>query len=507
MSAPLRLFDSLTRSVREFTPIEDGHARVYSCGPTVYHYAHLGNLRAYVFTDTLTRALRWKGLEVTHVINITDVGHLTSDADAGDDKMAVAAAREAKTIWDVAKFYTDAFKRDVAALNIVEPTRWSVATDHIAEMIAFAERIAPKHCYEIDSGLYFDSTTVPDYGKLAGARGDVQEGRIDEVTGKRHPSDFAIWRKSPPGEQRQMEWESPWGMGAPGWHLECSVMSQKYLGDQFDIHTGGIDHREIHHPNEIAQNQAGTCSSATGANWWMHNNFLVDRTAKESAKMSKSSGEFLTLQTIIDKGVHPLAYRLMCLQAHYRSELEFSWDNLLAALTRLKRMVMGVEALKRRHAELVSASTPQPAPTPVTEGWTLKQVQGDGLVVDPAFQPILDEYATVVSDDLNTAKAMLFLEGLIHSSTIEPNESLPVIQEMDSVLGLNLLTLTRADLRIPPTSATLTEAEIEARLTTRKAARAAKDFATSDRIRDELTAAGVEVMDGDPLGWDWKIEL
>ncbi len=491
MSATLKLFDSLTRSVREFVPIEDGHARVYSCGPTVYHYAHLGNLRAYVFTDTLTRALRWKGMDVTHVINITDVGHLTSDADAGDDKMAVAAAREAKTIWDVAKFYTNAFKADVAALNIVEPTRWSVATDHIAEMIAFAERIAAKHCYEIDSGLYFDSTSVPDYGKLAGARGDVQEARIDEVSGKRHPSDFAIWRKSPPGEQRQMEWDSTWGKGAPGWHLECSVMSQKYLGDQFDIHTGGIDHREIHHPNEIAQNQAATCSSATGANWWMHNNFLVDR----SSKMSKSSGEFLTLQAIIDKGIHPLAYRLMCLQAHYRSELEFSWDNLLAALTRLKRMVIAVEAM---HQQMPPRQTDDRNLL-----YGLEQPKDERLV------NLFENFELSISDDLNTANALTFLEQVIALKSAPAAERNFVLGHMEDVLGLRLIEedFERADLRIRPTSATLTEAEIEARLTTRKAARAAKDFTTSDRIRDELAAAGVEVMDGDPLGWDWKIAL
>ena len=478
MSAPLKLFDSLTRSVREFAPIQPGHARVYSCGPTVYHYAHLGNLRAYIFTDTLTRALRWKGLEVTHVINITDVGHLTSDADAGDDKMAVAAAREAKTIWDVARFYTDAFMRDVAALNIVEPTRWSVATDHIPEMIAFATRIAPKHCYEIETGLYFDSTTVPDYGRLAGARGDVREARIDALTGKRHSSDFAIWRKSPPGEQRQMEWDSPWGKGAPGWHLECSVMSQKYLGDQFDIHTGGIDHREIHHPNEIAQNQAATCSSATGANWWMHNNILVDRTAK----MSKSSGEFLTLQSIVDKGIHPLAYRLMCLQAHYRSELEFSWDNLLAALTRLKRMVIAVEKLRE-----LTETRPNGNP-----------------VASAGFSEALDEE---ISDDLNTSNVISMLDIVFGRSDLKPSDRIELVGRFDELTGMNLVGLARVDLRIRPASATLTKPEIEARLTTRKAARAAKDFTTSDRIRDELAAAGVEVMDGDPLGWDWKLSV
>ena len=249
IAAPLRLFNSLTRTIEPFTPIEERHARVYSCGPTVYNYAHIGNLRAYVFTDTLRRALLWKGLAVTHIINITDVGHLTSDADAGDDKMEAAARASAQSIWDIAAHYTQAFKSNIADLNILAPSEWTVATDYVPQMIAFAEKIAPAHCYELDSGLYFDSMSVPDYGALAGGRDDAAHARIDPVAGKRNPSDFAIWRKSPPGEQRQMEWDSPWGKGAPGWHLECSVMSQARLGQPFDIHTGGIDHREIHHPN------------------------------------------------------------------------------------------------------------------------------------------------------------------------------------------------------------------------------------------------------------------
>ncbi len=477
MSVPLQLFDSLNRSAREFVPIEAGHARVYSCGPTVYHFAHLGNLRAYVFTDTLTRVLRWKGLEVTHVVNITDVGHLTSDADAGDDKMAVAAAREAKTIWDVAKFYTEAFKNDVAALNIREPSRWSVATDHVQEMIAFGERIEAKHCYELESGLYFDSTTVSDYGKLAGASDGPQERRIAEVGGKRHPSDFAIWRKSSPGEQRQMEWASPWGKGAPGWHLECSVMSLKYLGNQFDVHTGGIDHRQIHHPNEIAQNQAYTCTSATGANWWMHNNFLVMR----EGKMAKSRGEFATLQSIVDKGVHPLAYRLMCLQAHYRSELEFSGESLLAALTRLKRLVMAIEALRAK------ADT--------------------AVMITPEAQALLDRFEEAVCDDLNVPKALPVLDEVLTLKSLTPGTRLHLIERMDQVLGLRLDGLTRTALRVRPAHAQTDERAIAKWLTERKAARAAKDFGLSDRIRDDLAGAGVEVMDGDALEWDWKVEL
>ena len=477
MSVPLRLFDSLNRSAREFNPIEANHARVYSCGPTVYHFAHLGNLRAYVFTDTLIRVMRWKGLEVTHVVNITDVGHLTSDADAGDDKMAVAAAREAKTIWDVAKFYTEAFMNDVAALNIREPSRWSVATDHVQEMIAFAERIELKHCYELETGLYFDSSTVPDYGRLAGHGDGPQASRITEVDGKRHSSDFAIWRKSPSGEQRQMEWDSPWGKGVPGWHLECSVMSLKYLGNQFDIHTGGIDHRQIHHPNEIAQNQAYTCTSATGANWWMHNNFLVMR----EGKMSKSSGEFATLQSVVDKGVHPLAYRLMCLQAHYRSELEFSGESLLAALTRLKRLVMAIEALR-------------------AEADTTVFITSDG-------QALLDRFEEAVCDDLNVPKALPILDEVLAMKSLTPATRLHLIERMDQVFGLQLDGMTRTALRVRPVLARTDERKIAKRLAERQAARAAKNFGLSDSIRDDLAVAGVDVMDGDPLGWDWNLEL
>jgi cysteinyl-tRNA synthetase len=347
---PLTLFNSLTRSLEQFQPVHPGEARVYSCGPTVYNYPHIGNMRAYVFADVLGRALSFKGYRLTHVINITDVGHLTDDADAGEDKMEKMARASAQSIWDIAKHYTEAYWADIRALNIRQPAHWSIATDYVPQMIAFAEGIADKHCYELPSGLYFDVSTVADYGRLARAATEEGEGRIEQVDGKRHQADFAIWRKTPPGEKRQMEWDSPWGRGAPGWHLECSVMSGKLLGFPFDIHTGGIDHREIHHPNEIAQNQAFCCTNGldvpanSGAKVWMHNNFLVER----SGKMSKSSGEFLRLQLLIDRGYHPLAYRMLCLQAHYRSELEFSWEGLAAALTRLKRMLMAVGQLKAR---------------------------------------------------------------------------------------------------------------------------------------------------------------
>lgn len=494
-TVPLRLFNSLTRSIEPFTPVHPGtpgdpedppEARVYSCGPTVYNYQHIGNMRAYVFADTLGRTLAFKGYKLRHVINITDVGHLTSDADEGDDKMEKAAASLGKTAWDIAAFYTAEFKRDLAWLHVRDPYRWTVATDYVPQMIEAAEAIAPAHCYELPSGLYFDVSTVADYGRLARATTDEGEGRIEEVEGKRHGADFAIWRKTPDGETRQMEWDSPWGRGAPGWHLECSVMSRAELGLPFDIHTGGIDHREIHHPNEIAQNQAIQgfdhdhghldCAQNSGARIWMHNNFLIDR----GGKMSKSAGEFLRLQLLVDRGYHPLAYRLLCLQAHYRSELEFSWDNLGAALTRLKRMVMAIAQLRG-------------VPTAET-------------VRNNKLTPLLAQFDAAISDDLNTAVALTLLDEAVGTKKVPVEEKRAVIEAMDAVLGLDLLTLTRADLRLRPATATITEAEIEAQLAQRKEARAAKDFATSDAIRDALISAGIEVMDGDPLGWEWRLD-
>ena len=471
---PLKLYNSLSRQVETFEPIRRDDVRVYTCGPTVYNYQHIGNMRAFLFADTLGRVLRWKGFPTRHIINITDVGHLTSDADAGDDKMEQAAAAQAKSIWEIAAHYTEAFKQDVARLNITTTTEWTVATDHIPQMIDFAKKIEAD-CYEIEGGLYFDTSKVPHYGALARAATDEGESRIDPVSGKRHPQDFAIWRKSPPGEQRQMEWDSPWGKGAPGWHLECSVMSLQHLGHPFDIHTGGIDHREIHHPNEIAQNQAFCGCADSGARIWMHNNFLIDR----GGKMSKSAGEFLRLQTLIDAGFHPLAYRMMCLQAHYRSELEFTWDNLAAASVRLKRLVMAVEGLRSR------------------DDGTAK---GDAA----PYRARLDE---AVSDDLNTARALPVLDEMLADKKLSPTVRLAALSDFDEAFGLGLAMLTRTDLRVRPATAPLTEADIETHLAARKEARAAKDFARSDAIRDALTAAGVEVMDGDPLGWDWKIDV
>jgi cysteinyl-tRNA synthetase len=475
---PLRLFNSLTRQIEPFVPVHAGEARVYTCGPTVYNYQHIGNMRAFIFADTLGRVLSYKGYALTHIINITDVGHLTSDADAGDDKMEKAAATSGKSAWDIAAFYTDEFKRDIDRLGNRQPAKWTVATDYVEQMIEFAKGIADTHCYELDSGLYFDTATVADYGRLARAATEDGESRLDPVDGKRHSQDFAIWRKTPAGETRQMEWDSPWGRGAPGWHLECSVMSEAMLGLPFDIHTGGIDHREIHHPNEIAQNQARCGGDHSGAQIWMHNNFLIDR----GGKMSKSTGEFLRLQTLVDRGFHPQAYRLMCLQAHYRSELEFSWENLAAAFVRLKRLVIGI-------LQLGQSSDPT------------------DMIDDPILLDHMRRFDATISDDLNTAVALTVVEDVLGLKKIDGGQRLGTLQRMDATLGLGLLEHSRADLRNRPVTQAMTEREVEAALSERSAARAAKDFATSDRIRDDLIAKGVEVMDGDPLGWDWRIEV
>ena len=474
----LKLFNSLTRSLETFEPVHPGEARVYSCGPTVYNYPHIGNMRAYVFADVLGRTLSFKGYKLTHVINITD------DADAGEDKLEKAAADKAKSIWEIAKHYTEAYWADIEALNIRQPAHWSIATDYVPQMIEFAKSIADKHCYQLDGGLYFDVTTVADYGRLARAVTDEGEGRIEAVEGKRNAADFAIWRTTPAGETRQMEWDSPWGRGAPGWHLECSVMGEALLGFPFDIHTGGIDHREIHHPNEIAQNQARCCTNglddplASGARIWMHNNFLVER----SGKMSKSAGEFLRLPLLVAKGYHPLAYRMMCLQAHYRSELEFSWESLGAALVRLKRLVMAVEKLK---ADLADS----------------KQPEGSFPLSD-AERAQFDE---AISADLNTPEVLTLLEAVISNKKSPAAKRIQLVRIADDLLGLDLLALSRADLRLHPADARIAVDEIDRLIARRKDARAAKDFAASDAIRDELAAAGVEVMDGDALGWEWKL--
>lgn len=504
---PLRLFNSYGRELRTFTPIDPGAVRIYSCGPTVYNYAHIGNLRAYVFVDTLRRTLAWKGYNVVHVINITDVGHLTSDADEGDDKMELSAERQQKTVWDIAEHYTQAFKSDLSRLNILPPSLWSKATDHIQEMIDFARHLETHGAtYVLEDGVYFDTSKVPDYGKLGLLDVEGQEAgkRVAGVEGKRNPTDFAVWRFSPKDKQRLMEWHTPWGIGAPGWHLECSVMAMKYLGRQFDIHTGGIDHRQVHHCNEIAQNQAFTCSHDTGANWWMHNEFLVLRSegGADDEKMSKSKGNFLTLQTLIDQGVHPLVYRMFLLTASYRSSLEFSWDALAGAGAHLRRILLKIDRLK---AEVGPADWLRVADEARFQSGGpfdyIRAALSEGLS-DKALRYIADLDAAV-AEDLHTPRALVALGELLDDKALTAEEQLRLAALADLLLGLRLLVTTAADLAIRPADATITEEDIARLIQARTDARKAKDFAQADTLRAQLTEAGVEIKDG-PQGTEWE---
>ncbi|MEX2327830.1 MAG: cysteine--tRNA ligase, partial [Pseudomonadales bacterium] len=330
----LRLFDTYDRKIRDFEPLHPGRVGLYCCGPTVYHYAHIGNLRTYLFEDLLRRVLTLNGYEVNHVVNITDVGHLVSDADTGEDKMEVGSRRTGMNAWEMADFYTAAFKEDIARLNILPPVTWCRATDHIREQIDFIKELDSKgFTYITSDGVYFDSRKLNNYGYLA--RLDVTgllEGARVEPGERRFVTDFALWKFSPADENRQMEWESPWGTGFPGWHIECSAMAAKYLGNFFDIHCGGEDHIPIHHTNEIAQTEAARGTRL--ANFWMHGYFLQI----DNAKMAKSKGEFLRLTTLEERGFDPLVYRYLCLTGHYRTQMSFSWESMESNQVALNRM-------------------------------------------------------------------------------------------------------------------------------------------------------------------------
>ena len=488
---PMLLFNSMGRQIEEFRPIIPGFVRLYSCGLTVYNYAHIGNLRAYLFNDTLRRTLQFKGYEVVHVMNITDVGHMTSDQDEGEDKMELASAKSAKSPWELSEFYTQEFRKDLHRLNIMPPSVWCKATDHIEEMLDFAKILEDRgYVYLLDSGLYFDTSKVKDYGRLALIDGkDLQVGaRIEAIPGKRHPADFAIWRRSPEGKQRLMEWMSPWGPGAPGWHLECSVMSLKYLGHHFDIHTGGVDHRQVHHVNEIAQNQAFLNSDSSGVNVWMHNEFLM----LEEEKMSKSTGHFLRLESLIERGFHPLSYRYFTLMASYRKQLQFSMDSLAAAQTGLQRTLRSIAQLKEK-------AGPQGWYRAVEETRfsrgasfrVVRQVLEEGLPSELNRADALDE---ALSEDLNTPRALALLSGLLSDMSMPAVSVLRNVALFDLALGLNLLStapeelLVQEELGIP-------ETDIEKLIEERKSARQNRNFRRADEIRQELLKAGVQLKD------------
>ncbi len=461
--AELVLYNTRTRSKDPFVPIKPGHVGLYTCGPTVYHYAHIGNLRTYVFEDLLKRVLRYNKLHVLHVMNITDVGHLTSDADEGEDKMEKGAKREGKSVWDIAKFYTDAFQEDLARLNIDFPKTsdahniWCKATDHIKEQIAQIQQLEQNgYTYTIEDGVYFDTAKLSDYGKLARLKLDELKAgaRIEVAEGKRNPTDFALWKFSPKDEQRAMEWDSPWGKGFPGWHIECSAMANRYLGDHFDIHCGGIDHIPVHHTNEIAQAE-GAGAKEPWVNVWMHGEFLVI----DKGKMAKSGENFLTLQVLIDKGYDPLVYRFFCLGAHYRQQLSFSWEGLEGAKN-------GYDSLRSKARDLRENPT-----------------TGDDEKSDAAMQH-RDAFLAAVNDDLNSPQALAALWSMLRDTTLSSAARLALAGEFDTVLGLRL---TASDGQVPE--------DILALARERDAARAAKDWKRSDELRAIIQSRGYAVED------------
>ncbi|WP_321908070.1 MULTISPECIES: cysteine--tRNA ligase [unclassified Paraburkholderia] len=447
---PLVLYDTWSRTVRPFKSIHAGTVGMYCCGPTVYDYAHIGNLRTYVFEDLLRRTLIRNGYEVRHVVNITDVGHLTSDADEGEDKMEKGSRRAGESAWVIARRYTDAFVTDWRALHLLEPTVWCRATDHIAEQIEFiGELERAGYVYRTGDGLYFDTSKQDDYGFLARLdRTGLQAGKRVAVGSKKSNTDFALWKFAPAGTTRQMEWDSPWGRGFPGWHIECSAMAAKYLGNWFDLHCGGEDHIAVHHSNEIAQTQAARGTRL--ANFWMHGHFL---TLDANAKMSKSSGDFIRLQTLRSGNIDPVAFRYLCLTAHYRSKLHFSWASLDAAQTALNRL---------RH---------------LYSSWP------EGGRVDPDFAARFD---AEVNEDLNLPRALAVLWQLV-KRPLPPAILRATVDSFDSVLGLGLRNWKPLVSDIPE--------DVRALLGEREQARAVRDWAKSDAMRDALNARGWRVED------------
>ena len=452
----LYFYNTLTRQKEEFYSIKPGEVGLYTCGPTVYNYAHIGNLRTYIFEDILKRVLIYNGYHVKHVMNITDVGHLSGDRDMGEDKMEQGAAREGKNAWDIADYYTQAFKKDIARLNIVDPDIWVKATDTLPEQIALVKRLEEKgYTYRTADGIYFDTSKFKDYTKLSHQDLEaLQEGaRVERNPEKRNPTDFALWKFSPKDSKRQMEWDSPWGVGFPGWHLECSAMSMKFLGDQLDIHCGGTDHIDVHHTNEIAQSEAATGNRFF--NFWMHGAFLIIAGGK---KMAKSAENFLTLENaLLNNDINPLSYRFGSFLTHYRKPMEFSDE--------------GIEAARNGLLHLQNQ---------------VRQVVAAGIGGDKAISAeYKNKFLGAVNDDLNMPRAMAVIQEMLKSS-VSDTVKLTTILDFDRVLGLNLDQLDQ--------ERALPEA-VQSRVDARIKARKSKDFATSDRLRAEIEAMGYLVQD------------
>jgi len=466
----LFLYNTASRIKEQFTlPLGVPEVRLYACGPTVYHHAHIGNLRTYLFEDLLRRTLEYFDFKVRHVVNITDVGHLTSDQDEGEDKMEKGAERTGKTVWEIAEFYTKNFQHDLERLNVLPPTIWCKATDNIKEQIALIKTLEAKgYTYKTSDGIYFDSLKFSRYADFAriDIEGLKKGARID--TGeKKFTTDFALWKFSPSDKKRAMEWNSPWGVGFPGWHIECSAMAMKHLGETLDIHCGGTDHIRIHHTNEIAQSECATDKQFS--RFWLHGEFLRESGAD---KMSKSSGEFLTLDVLIKKGFDPIAYRLFSLTSHYRNYLNFSWEAMESAQESLNSLRKKTENFIGKKGKITSADAVE---------WSLK-------------------FKKAIGDDLNSSAALGVLNLSILDSALEEEEKVALVESFDKVLGLNLLKETKKAVHTKEEAAM-----VESVVNERNKARQNKDFAESDRLRDDLLAMGVIIKDSkEGTTWEWE---
>jgi cysteinyl-tRNA synthetase len=485
----LRFFNTMGRTMQEFIPLNPGKAGFYGCGPTVYNYAHIGNLRAYVFLDILDRALSYLGYEKKHVMNITDIGHLSGDGDDGEDKMLKTARERGQSVLEIAEFYTRAFFKDLERLNAVKPDVICKATDHIPDMIELIKRIeANGHTYMAGGNLYYDVSTFCGYGKLAGNAfgaqnedGETRRARIALDANKRNPADFVLWFTKSKFENQALVWDSPWGVGYPGWHIECSAMSMKYLGEEIDIHTGGVDHIPIHHTNEIAQSEG-----ATGKPWvryWLHNEFLIIAKDKDkgAAKMSKSAGNFLTLQSVVDEGFSPLDYRFFLLGAHYRSQAAFSWNAMESAKN-------SRAALVHRAAKILSRAK--------------NCTKNERL--SAAAQAREEEFRSALENDLAVPRALSALQTALKAPDISDEEKAALMRRMDSVLGLNLEQTARDAIESAQAPHVQSAPNgVEELVQKRNEAKRAKNYGEADRIRDELKKMGI-ILEDTPSGTVWK---
>jgi cysteinyl-tRNA synthetase len=463
----LVLYNTLGRRKQPFEPLVPGQVRIYSCGPTVYSHQHIGNLRPYLFADLLRRTLEFEGYAVTHVINVTDVGHLTDDADAGEDKMEKAARETGRRAVDIARHFEQQWRDDCARVGCLAPQVICRASEHIPEQIELARALDAKgYLYRLPDGLYFDVSHFPRYAELGQLDLEGQRGgaRIGEVEGKRHPADFAVWKFAEPGVQRQQEWDSPFGRGFPGWHLECSAMSTKYLGERFDIHTGGVDHVSVHHTNEIAQSECGL-GVHPWVRYWLHEEFLDFR----GEKMSKSQGNLYVLDDLVAAGVPPLAYRYFFLQAHYRQQQTFTDEAVQAAARGYERLVASAAALRDASGPIDAART------------------------DPARERFRD----ALRDDLNAPRALAVAFEVLRSDALSPAERWSLLRDFDRVLGLDL------EHARPAAAVSESDPEIDALVTAREAARKSRDFERADALRAELTQRGI-LLEDTPAGPRWR---